>query len=115
MVPFEALYGRPCRSPVCWLKPEYQISTGPDDILDKNMKISIIQQRLRTTQIGQKSYANLQRRPLEFEEGDFVILRVSLCKGIIHFGIKVKLAPRCIGQFQIVQRVGVVANCLALP
>lgn len=112
--PFEAHYGRPCRSPICWLGAEDRFFTAPDDILYNNQKIPIIQERLRTAQNRQQSYADRCCRPLEFEEGDYVLLRVSPRKGNMCFEIKGKLTPRYIGLFQIVQRVGVVTNHFAL-
>ncbi|XP_024030690.1 uncharacterized protein LOC112094321 [Morus notabilis] len=115
MVPFEALYGRPCRSPVCWLEPEDRLTTGPDVIQENDEKIAVIRERLLTAQSRQKSYADRRHRPLEFQEGDFVLLKVSPRKGVTRFGVKGKLAPRYIGPFPIVQRVGVVAYRLTLP
>lgn len=90
---FEALYGKPCRSPIYELQHEDRPSTEPDDILDNNEKI------LRTAQSRQKSYADQQRRPLEFEEDDCILLRVSLRKVIMRFGIEGKLAPRYIRSY----------------
>lgn len=89
----------PCQSPVYWLEPKDLII---EDILDNNEKIHIIQEHLRY-------------KPLEFKEGDYILLRESPPKVIMHFRIKGKLALRYIRPFQIVQRVGVVAYHLALP
>ena len=75
----------------------------------------MIQQRLQTAQSGQKKYADVQRRDLEFEEGDHVFLKVSPSKGIIRFGKKGKLKPRYIEPFKILQRVGTLAYRIALP
>ncbi|XP_024026070.1 uncharacterized protein LOC112092956 [Morus notabilis] len=94
------------RSPVCWLEPEDRLSTGLKVIQENNEKIAVIQERLLTAQSHQKSYDDRRRRPLEFQEGDFVLLRVSPRKGV---------ALRYMGLFLIVQRVGVVAYRLALP
>ncbi|XP_024027229.1 uncharacterized protein LOC112093304 [Morus notabilis] len=63
----------------------------------------------------QKINVDRRRRPLEFQEGEFVLLEVSPCKGVIRFRVKGKLAPRYVGPFPIVQRVGVVAYRLSLP
>ena len=115
MAPFEALYGRPCRSPVCWAEPEDRVILGPDEIRDSNEKVAVIRDRLRAAQSRQKSYADRRRRPLEFAVGDFVLLRVSPRKGTMRFGVSGKLAPRYIGPFEITQRVGVVAYRLDLP
>ena len=70
MAPYEALYGRPCRSPICWTKVGESSITGPNLIKDIYEKVSLIQQRLLTAQSQQKSYADVRRRPLEFEVGD---------------------------------------------
>ncbi|XP_024017136.1 uncharacterized protein LOC112090321 [Morus notabilis] len=84
-------------------------------IQENNKKIALIRERLLTAQSRQKSYADRRHRPLEFQEGEFILLKVPPRKGVVHFGIKGKLAPRYVGPFPIVQRVGVVAYRLALP
>nr|GEV42277.1 putative reverse transcriptase domain-containing protein [Tanacetum cinerariifolium] len=73
---FEALYGRKCRSPVCWAK------------------------RIQVAQDRQKSYADMRRKPLEFQVGDRVMLKVSPWKGVVRFGKRGKLNPRYIGPFK---------------
>ena len=70
---------------------------------------------MRTAQSRQKSYADVRRRNLEFEEGDPVFLTVAPMKGILRFGRKGKLSPRFIRPFEILERVGSVAYKLALP
>ena len=76
MAPYEALYGRPCRSPLCWTEVGESSITGPNLIRDTSEKVSLIRQRLLTAQSRQKSYADIQRRPLEFEVGDHVFLKL---------------------------------------
>ena len=76
MAPYEALYGRPCRSPLCWTEEGESSITGPDLIRDTSEKVSLIRQRLLTAQIRQKSYADVRRRPREFEVRDRVFLKV---------------------------------------
>ena len=70
MAPYEALYGRPCRSPICWTEVGESSITGPDLIRDTSEKVSLIRRRLLTAQSWQKSYADVRRQPLEFEVGD---------------------------------------------
>ena len=83
MVPYETLYGRPYRSPLCWTKVGESSITGPDLIRDTSEKVSLIRQRLLTAQSRQKSYADVQRRPLEFEVSDRVFLKVMPKRGVI--------------------------------
>ena len=115
MAPYETLYGRPCRSPLCGTKVGESPITGPDLIRDTSEKVSLIRQRLLTAQSRQKSYADVRRRPLEFEVGDHVFLKVMPKRGVVRFGKRRKLSPRFIGPFEILERVGTVAYRLALP
>ena len=78
MTPYEAFNGRPCRSPICWMKVGEKSTTGPELIRDTFRKVNLIWKRLLTAQSWQKSYANKRRRPLEFETGDHVFLKVML-------------------------------------
>ncbi|GJR63445.1 putative reverse transcriptase domain-containing protein [Tanacetum coccineum] len=78
-------------------------------------KISQIKDRLKVARDRQKSYADKRRKPLEFSVGDYILLKVSLWKGVIHFGKKGKLAPRFVGPFEIIKKVGHVAYRLDLP
>ncbi|KAJ0827576.1 putative nucleotidyltransferase, Ribonuclease H [Helianthus annuus] len=115
MAPFEALYGRKCRSPVCWNEIGEAQLTGPDLILKTSDKIKKVRDNLQTARSRQKSYADRRRKPLEFQVGDRVLLKVSPWKGVIRFGKTGKLAPRYVGPFKIVERIGKVAYRLALP
>ena len=114
MAPYEALYGRPCRSPLCWTVVGESSITGHDLITDTFEKVSLIRQRLLTAQSRQKSYADVQHRPLEFEVGDHVFLKVMPKRGVVRFGKRGKLSSRFIGPFEILERVGTVAYQLAL-
>src|SRR6266498_4645439 len=114
MAPFEALYGRKCRSPLNWSEPGERVTFGPDLIIEAEEKVRVIQNHLKTAQSRQKSYSNKRHRPLEFEIGSWAYLRVSPMKGVHCFGVKGKLAPRCIGPFQILQQCGPVAYQLKL-
>ena len=106
MAPYEALYGRPCRSPTCWLEAGESSLFGPEIVRKTTKKIQPIRERLRRAQSRHKSYADRQRRPLEFQEGDYVFLMVSPKKGVFRFGKKGKLAPRYIGTFEVIKVVG---------
>ena len=115
MAPYEALYGRPCRSPICWTEVGESSITGPDLIRDTSDKVGMIRKRLFTAQSRQKSYADVRRRPLEFKAGDHVFFKVMPKRGVIRFGKRGKLSPRYIGPFEVLERVGAVAYRLALP
>ena len=114
MAPYEALYGRPCRSPLCWTEVGESSITIPDMIRDTSEKVSLIRQRLLMAQSRQKSYADVRRRPLEFEVGDHVFLKVMLNRRVVRLGKREKLSPRFIRPFEILERVGTVAYRLAL-
>ena len=115
MAPYEALYGRKCRSPLCWTEVGERKLYGPEIVEQTAQKIQLIRQRLLATQSRQKSYANVHRRDLEFAKDDYVYLKVSPMKGVVRFGKRGKLGPRYIGPFRITKRVGPVAYELALP
>ena len=85
-----------------------------DLIRDTSEKVGLIQKRLLTAQSRQKSYADKRFRPLEFEVGDHVFLKVMPKRGVIKFDKRGKLAPRYIGPFEILERVGIVAYRLTL-
>ncbi|GJZ37011.1 putative reverse transcriptase domain-containing protein [Tanacetum coccineum] len=113
--PFEALYGRKCRSPICWAEVGDAQLTGPKIIHETTKKIFKIRNRMQAARDRQKSYADKRRRPLEFEVGDKVMLKVTPWKGVIRFGKHGKLNPRYIGPYQIIERIGLVAYRLELP
>ncbi|GFS40602.1 hypothetical protein Acr_00g0069490 [Actinidia rufa] len=133
MAPYEALYGKPCRSPVCWTELSEAVVVGPELVAETTesmglirkrlkaaqkattKKVKVIRQRLLTAQSRQKSYADRRRRPLSFEVGDHVFLKVLPHRGLHRFGCRGKLSPRYIGPFDIIERIGKVAYRLALP
>ncbi|KAL0550166.1 hypothetical protein IC582_014669 [Cucumis melo] len=115
MAPFEALYGKCCRSPVCWGEVGEQRLMGPELVQSTNEAIQKIRSRMHTAQSRQKSYADVRRKDLEFEVGDKVFLKVAPMKGVLRFARRGKLSPRFVGPFEILERIGPVAYRLALP
>ncbi|KAA0060413.1 pol protein [Cucumis melo var. makuwa] len=115
MAPFEALYGKCCRSPVCWGEVGEQRLMGPELVQSTNEAIQKIRSRMHTAQSRQKSYADVRRKDLEFEVGDKVFLKVAPMRGVLRFERKGKLSPRFVGSFEILKRIGTVAYRLALP
>jgi len=101
MAPYEAMYGRKCRSPLYYDEVGEKYLIGPEMIQDMKDKISIIRRRMLTAQSRQKSYAYKHRRQLEFNVGDLVYLKVSPMKGVVRFGKKGKLSPRFVGPFEV--------------
>ena len=115
MAPFEALYGRRCRTPLNWSEAGERNFFGPDLVGEEKDQVRLIHANLKTVQARQKSYADKRRWPLIFEVGDHVYLRVSPMKGVQRFGMKGKLAPRYVGPFPIIERCGPVAYRVELP
>ena len=115
MAPYEALYGRKCRSPICWNDVNKSMGLGPEMIEETTKMVKMIQERMRGAQDRQKSYADKRRSALEFEVGEKVLLKVSPTKGVMRFGRKGKLSPRFIGPYDVLERIGEVAYRLALP
>ncbi|GJY38098.1 putative reverse transcriptase domain-containing protein [Tanacetum coccineum] len=113
--PFEALYGRKFRSPVCWAEVGDVQLTGPEIVRETTEKIIQIKHRLQASCDRQRSYDDKRRKPLEFQVGDKVMLKVSPWKGVIRFGKRRKLNPRYIRPFKILAKVGTVAYRLELP
>jgi hypothetical protein len=103
MAPFEALYGRRCRTPLNWSQAGESEIFGPDLVLEAEEKVRVINKNLEAAQARQKSYHDKRRKPLQFEVGDHVYLRLG------------KLAPRYIGPYAIKETCGPVAYQLKLP
>ncbi|GKC44537.1 putative reverse transcriptase domain-containing protein [Tanacetum coccineum] len=113
--PFEALYGRKCCSLIMWAEVGECQLIGPELVQESTEKISQIKDRLKAACDRQKSYADKRRKPLEFNVGDYVLLKVLPWKGVVCFKKKGKLAPRFVGPFEIIMKVGPVAYRLDLP
>ncbi|GJV98418.1 putative reverse transcriptase domain-containing protein [Tanacetum coccineum] len=105
--PFEALYGRKCRSPVCWSEVGDSQLTGPELIRETTEKIIQIKNRLLTARSRQKSYADVRRKPMEFNVGDMVsYAQVSPWKGVIHLvNVGKKLRSVVLGPFKIIEEL----------
>ncbi|MCI20384.1 hypothetical protein A2U01_0041546, partial [Trifolium medium] len=115
MAPYEALYGRKCKTPLCWTEVGDKGILGPDMIQETTSKIKSIHEKLKIAQSRQKSYADKKRRPLEFNESDHVFLKVTPMLNLRGAFKTKKLCPRYIGPFQIIKCIGEVAYRLALP
>jgi hypothetical protein len=109
MAPFEALYGRRCRTPLNWSEPGERYFFRPDLVKETEDKVQKIIHNMKKAQTRQKSYVDRRRQPLCFLVGDYVYLKVSPMKGVSRFGIKGKLAPRHIGPFPVLEQCGPVA------
>ena len=94
IAPYEALYGRKCQSLVHQYETGYTSLDQTDLTRGMTEAVKMIRQRLETAQSRQKSYADKRRRPLEFQVGDAVFLKVAPLKGVMRFGKKGKLSPR---------------------
>ncbi|GJU92627.1 putative reverse transcriptase domain-containing protein [Tanacetum coccineum] len=113
--PFEALYGRKCRSPILWAEIGESSLIGLELVQETTDKVVLIKEKLKAARDRQKSYADNRRKPLEFKVGDQVLLKVSPWKGVMRFGKKGKLVPRYVGPFEILERIGPITYRLRLP
>jgi ribosomal protein L21E len=104
--PYEALYGRRCRTSVCWGDIGQKELGSLDVVRDTSERFDMIKTRMKAAQDRQKSYADKQRRPIEFQVGDMVLLKVSPSNGIIRSRNSGKIGPTFIGPFGIASRVG---------
>ncbi|GKC92724.1 putative reverse transcriptase domain-containing protein [Tanacetum coccineum] len=113
--PFEALYGRKYRLSLCWLETGDRQLTRLDVIQETIDEITTIKERLKTDRSRQKSYVDNHKKPLEFQIGDQVVLKVPSWKGMIRFGKRGKLNPRYTGAFKVLSIVRPVTYQLKLP
>ncbi|KAI3742668.1 hypothetical protein L1987_60360 [Smallanthus sonchifolius] len=115
MPPYEILYGRRCRTPVCWGEIGKKELGSLEVFKETSKRFDQIKAQMKPAQDCQKSYANKRRRPVEFDVGDRVMLKVSPWKEIIRLRKRGKLSLRFVGPFRILARVGEVAYRLKLP
>jgi hypothetical protein len=115
MSPFEALYGRKCRTPLMWSEVGERTLVGPALIKEAEERVAEIREKLKAAQSRQKSYADKKRREVSFNSGDFAYLKVSPIRGTRRFQVHGKLAPRYIGPYKVLKRVGAIAYRLELP
>ncbi|XP_028186453.1 uncharacterized protein LOC114373111 [Glycine soja] len=115
MAPYEALYSRRCRTPLCWLEPGEDLTLGPEVVQQTIEMVKLIQERMRAAQSRQKSYQDKKRKDLEFEVGDHVFLRVTPWTGVGQALKSRKLTPHFIFPLQILKRVGLVAYQIIVP
>ncbi|GAU47917.1 hypothetical protein TSUD_404700 [Trifolium subterraneum] len=115
MAPFEALYGRRCRTPLCWYESGENVVLGPDIVQETTEKIRMIQEKMKASQSRQKSYYDKKRKDVEFQEGDHVFLRVTSTTGVGRALKSKKLTSKFIGPYQIWERIRKVAYRIALP
>jgi hypothetical protein len=114
MAPYEALYGRQCRTPLFWSQTGKSQVFGPEVLKDAEKQVQMVCESLKVAQSRQKSYADKRRRDLSFEIRDSVYLKVSPMRGTCRFRVKEKLALRYVGPFKIIDRKGEVAYQLEL-
>ena len=115
MAPYEALYGRKCRTPVFWTELSEKKVISPDFIQETKEKVKMIRERLKVATNRHKSYADMKRKDIRYEVGEKVFLKLSPWKKVMRFGKKGKLSPGFISPYEVIKKVGPVAYHLALP
>ena len=115
MALYEALYGRKCRTPLCWYQDGKEVLVGPKLLEQSTVKVRSVRNRMQASQSRQKVYANRRRRPLEFAIEDHVFLRVTRTTGVGRALRSRKLSPKFLGPYPISRRIGPVAYEIALP
>ncbi|KAK8934166.1 hypothetical protein KSP39_PZI014581 [Platanthera zijinensis] len=114
MAPFEALYGRKCRTPLSWLETGESKLYNRQEIEDATSLVRTIRERLLIAQDRQAKYFNAKHRNVEFNVGEWVYLKIKPFKGVSRVRRLKKLSPRYLGPFEILERIGEVAYRLRL-
>ncbi|WMV41796.1 hypothetical protein MTR67_035181 [Solanum verrucosum] len=115
MAPFEALFGRRCRSPIGWFEVGEVALIGPKMVHADMEKVWLIRERLKIVQSRQKSYVDDRNKDLEFDVHDWVTSKISTMKRVMRFGKRGKLSPHYVGPYQSLRRIGKVAYEFDLP
>ncbi|XP_070672563.1 uncharacterized protein [Malus domestica] len=115
MAPFEALYGKSYRTPLCWSEVGEKVLVGPEIVGVTTQNVQVIKSNLKAAQDRQKSLEDKHATDRKYDVGDWVFLKLSPWKGFVRFGKKGKLSPRYIGPYMIIERVSEVAYRLELP
>ncbi|KAL0462168.1 UNVERIFIED_CONTAM: hypothetical protein Slati_0104400 [Sesamum latifolium] len=106
VAPYEALYGRKCRSPLCWNEVGEKVSTRLELVQEMVEKITTIRKRLKEAQDRQKSWADVKRQRLEFQPGDKVYLKIAPTRGMVRVGRSGKLSHRYEEPHDVLEKVG---------
>ena len=115
MAPYEALYGRKCRTPLRWYQDREVVLVRPELLEQTTEKVRMVRNRMQAFQSRQKAYADRRRRPLELAAGDHVFLRVTQTTSVGRALRSRKLSPKFLGPYQIMRRIGPMAYEIALP
>ncbi|KAM2973636.1 hypothetical protein FF1_000015 [Malus domestica] len=115
MSPLEALYGKSCRTPLCWSEVGERVLVGPEIVDETTQNVQVIKSNLKAAQYRHNSLVDKHATDRVYNVGDWVFLKLSPWRGVVRFGKKGKLSPRYIGPYMITKQVGEVAYRLELP
>jgi len=114
-MPYEALYGKKCKTPLCWYQDGEVVLVGSKLLEQTTKKLRMVRDRLQTSQSRQKAYVDRRRRPLEFATEDHVFLMVTRTTGVGRALRSWKLSSKFLGLYQISRRIGPMAYEISLP
>ena len=114
MAPFKALYGRRCRTPLCWHESSENVVLGPEIVQPTTEKVKLIQEKIKIHRVH-NIFHDKRRKDLEFQGGDHVFFRVTPMIGVGRALKSRKLTPRFIELYQIYEKVGTIAYRVDLP